>query len=249
MRSSISSWLRLTAAVALAASLGACAAHPGGLASSGAGISLARVALQSGDAGGALRLSSQVLTRHPGNPDALLVRGEALTRLGQLQAAGAAFTQVLNAKPNSEPALVGLGRLRLIDDPATATILFRHALAEAPGDGTALTDLGVALDLQGAHGPAQASYRLALAADPALTAARVDLALSLAQSGQGPAAVALMAPVARASSAGAKLREDYAAVLTMAGDRARARVILNGEMPPPEADAAMAAFAAGAASP
>ena len=245
MRSNISRYQRLAAAALAVAALGACAAQPRGLAQTGARVGLARVALQSGNASGALRLADRALAHHPGDPAALLLRGEALSRLGQTAPARAAFAQVLSDRPDSVPALVGLGRLRLIDAPDRAASLFRHALAEAPGNTAALTDLGVALDLQGAHAAAQASYRLALAADPTLVPARVNLALSLAQSGQGPAAVAMMAPMAGSKAAGPKLREDYAAVLTMAGQSEKASAVLAGEMPPAEAAAALAAYAAG----
>lgn len=245
MRSNISGYLRAAATVLAVSALGACAAQPGGLAQTGARVGLARVALQSGNPAGALRLADRALARHKGDPAALLVRAEALSRLGQTGPARAAFAQVLGDQPDSVPALVGLGRLRLIDAPDRAAVLFRHALAEAPGNTAALTDLGVALDLQGQHAAAQASYRLALAANPTLVPARVNLALSLAQSGQGPAAVAMMAPMAGSQAAGPKLREDYAAVLTMAGQSRKAGAVLAGEMPPAEAAAALAAYAAG----
>ncbi|MGC8476315.1 MAG: tetratricopeptide repeat protein [Acetobacteraceae bacterium] len=245
LSANISRTLRSAAAVLALAALGACAAQPGGLARTGARVGLARVALQSGNPSAALRLADKALARHPGDPAALLLRGEALSRLGQPGPARAAFAQVLGERPDSVPALVGLGRLRLVDAPDRAAVLFRHALAEAPGNTAALTDLGVALDLQGDHAAAQASYRLALAANPTLVPARVNLALSLAESGQGPAAVAMMAPMAGNAAAGPKLREDYAAILTMAGQSNRARAVLAGVMPPAEAAAALAAYAAG----
>lgn len=149
----------------------------------------------------------------------------------------------------SRAALLGLGRLQLGRDPATAEALLRRALAAAPDNAAAETDLGIALDLQGRHRAAETAYRLALAAHPGLTAARVNLALSLAMQGEGPQAVALLHGLAGDPQAGAKLREDYAAVLTMAGEHSQAAAILAGDLPPPQAAAALRAFAAEGSAP
>lgn len=246
MRSSIRTLIRVAAACLSVAGLGACANGQGGhLAQGSVDSRLAEVALRSNNPAGALRLADQALTARRDDTRALLVRGEAYTRLGELAAANKDFTAVLKAEPNAVAALIGLGRLRLADDPAAAAALFRHALDRAPGQPTALNDLGIALDLQGQHGAAEHAYRQALLLRPDLTAARVNLALSLALGGQGSAAVALLGPVATAPKAGAKLREDYAAVLTMAGDPVRARAILSADLPPAQASAALDAFAAG----
>ncbi|MDE2006054.1 MAG: tetratricopeptide repeat protein [Rhodospirillales bacterium] len=244
MRSNIRKLLRAGCAFAAVAALGACAANQGGLAQGGVRTRLAALAIQSGDAAGALRMADQALTAHPGEPAALVVRGEAYTKLGEMGDAEKDFLAVLRTDPGSVSALTGLGRLRLAQDPAAAAALFRKVLDRAPGDAVALNDLGIALDLQGQHAAAQGAYRRALLLRPDLTASRVNLALSMAQAGQGGAAVALLRPVASAPKAGAKLREDYAAVLTMAGDQDQARAILSADMPPEQAAAAINAFAA-----
>ena len=48
----------------------------------------------------------------------------------------------------------------------------------------ALNDLGIARDLQGRHTDAQMAYRQALGISPEMSAAQVNLALSLAMGGQ-----------------------------------------------------------------
>ncbi len=246
MRSSIRTLLRVATACLATATLGACAAQSAGVAAQGSvQVRLAEVALRTGNPSGALQLADRALTARHDDTGALLVRGEAYTRLGELRAADKDFTRVLKAQPEAVGALIGLGRLRLADDPAAAEALFRHALDRAPGEPTALNDLGIALDLQGQHAAAEHAYRRALLLQPDLTAARVNLALSLALGGQGPAAVAMLRAVASGPKAGAKLREDYAAVLTMAGDHAQAQAILSADMPPSQASAALDAFAAG----
>ena len=256
MRSSISRLGRIGAALLLAGALGACAATSGAGVAAGGGASagavdtgLARAALQAGAPGEALNLANQALTQRPAAVTARLLRAEALARLGQPRAAAADFALVLQHRPHSVPALLGLGRLRLASDPVAAAALLRRALAIAPTTLAATTDLGIALDLQGQHAAAEAAYRRALALTPGLAAPRVDLALSLAMRGQGVRAVALLHDLAGQPKAGPKLREDYAAVLTMAGDRDRAAAILAQDLPPPQAAAALAAFAAGGAVP
>lgn len=229
----------------LLAGLAACAGTPSPSADGTAvDTGLAQAALHAGAPADALQLADRVLARHPDNTAARLVRAEALSGLGQAGPARADFARVLQSTPESGAALLGLGRLQLGRDPATAEALLRRALAAAPDNAAAETDLGIALDLQGRHRAAETAYRLALAAHPGLTAARVNLALSLAMQGEGPQAVALLHGLAGDPQAGAKLREDYAAVLTMAGEHSQAAAILAGDLPPPQAAAALRAFAA-----
>ncbi|MGH7044368.1 MAG: tetratricopeptide repeat protein [Acetobacteraceae bacterium] len=232
----------------LLAGLGACATAPAPAASSGAiDTSLAQAALRAGAPSDALQFADRVLAQHPNDTAALLTRAEALAKLGQPDPARTDFARVLKREPQSGPALLGLGRLQLGQDPAAAEALLRRAVAAAPGNTAALIDLGIALDLQGRHSAAEAAYRQVLAAHPDLTAARVNLALSLAMRGQGSQAIALLHKLARNPKAGPKLREDYAAVLTMAGEHAPAAAILAADLPPPQAAAALAAFAAASA--
>jgi Flp pilus assembly protein TadD len=206
---------------------------------------LAQAALRSGAPADALHLADRALAHQPNDTAARLVRAQALSGLGEAGQARADFARVLRAAPQSRAALLGLGRLQLGRDPAAAEALLRRALAVAPDNAAAQTDLGIALDLQGRHRAAEAAYRAALAAHPGLTAARVNLALSLAMQGEGPQAIALLHGLAGDPQASAKLREDYAAVLTMAGEPGPAAAILAADLPPPQAAAALRAFASG----
>ena len=90
----------------------------------------------------------------------------------------------------------------------------------------ALNDLGIARDLLGQHVDAEAAYRRALAVQPDMTATKVNLALCLAMRGEGTAAIGLLRPLADAPNATRKIKEDYAAVLAMAGKRDEAEHIL-----------------------
>ncbi len=69
-------------------------------------------------------------------------------------------------------------------DHAAARAAFAAYTMARPGDARGWTGLGVALDLAGAHGEAQAAYGRALAVDPLNRAARHNLALSLALASQ-----------------------------------------------------------------
>lgn len=208
------------------------------------GVDVAQAALRGGSPETALHLAGGVLARSPGNEAALIVQGDALTELGRLDEARDSYNRAQKANPASVGAEVGLGRLRLADDPAAAEVLFVEALGHDPRNTTALNDLGVARDLQGHHPEAQEAYRHALGIDPQLSAAQVNLALSMAMSGAADDAVRTLRPMASNPGASRKLRHDLAAALTMAGDREEAARILNKDLSPEEVRQALDAYAA-----
>ena len=72
--------------------------------------------------------------------------------------------------------------------PGRAEELLLLALAQNPREAAVLNNLGIARDLQGRHAEAQKSYGEAIAANPSMRAAQVNLALSMALSGQPDAA-------------------------------------------------------------
>ena len=88
----------------------------------------------------------------------------------------------------------------------------------------------------------------ALGVDPDMRAAQVNLALSLAMSGQSRDAVQLLRPLASKPDASQQLRHDLAAVLTMSGSRTEAEQILSKDLPPEQVQQAMDAFDSAAAS-
>jgi Flp pilus assembly protein TadD len=203
---------------------------------------MARVALDQGSPQIALQLADSVLVREPANRKALLVRADTLTALGQRDQAAAAYQQVLRLDPRAAPAMLGLGRYYLSTDPARAEAEFLTAATEAPHDAVAQNDLGIARDLQGRHDEAQEAYRRALAADPQMEAAQVNLALSLAFGGQARQGAQLLNPIASAPGASQKLRHDLAAVLALAGERDEAAHILSADLSPDEVAEALRAY-------
>lgn len=152
-----------------------------------AGIAVATAAMNAGSPRVALQVTQGILDRTPDSVPALVVRGDALTQLHQNEDAITAYQTALRKDPHSVGANLGLARLRLASDPAAAATMFREVLATEPNNIHALTDLGVALDLLGDHVTAQADYRKALNNSPNDQAVQVNLALSLAMSGDSPA--------------------------------------------------------------
>ncbi len=211
-------------------------------------MDVADAALRGGSPELALQIAGGILTRYPGNEAALLTQGEALTALGRTEEAAVSFQQALVANPGSVGGNIGLGRIRLATDPVGAEGLFLEALQREPRNAVAFNDLGIARDLQGRHAQAQAAYRQALGVAPDMTAAQVNLALSLAMSGQSKDAVQLLRPLANGPGASRQTRHDLAAVLTMAGDKAEAARILSQDLAPNEVEQALDAFSTGRSS-
>ena len=75
-----------------------------------------------------------------------------------------------------------------------------------------------------------------------MAAAQVNLALCLAISGRGGEAIRLVQPLADAPEATRKIKEDYAAVLAMAGERDEARRILSTSLAANEVASALDAL-------
>jgi Flp pilus assembly protein TadD len=230
-------------ALGLLVLLAACARGANGVGSGPPGIDVADAALKGGSPEIAAQIAGNILATNPSNEDALLTKGEALTQLGQTGEAAATFSAALAVNPNSVGANIGLGRLRLSTDPSSAERLFLQALSREPRNDVALNDLGIARDLQGRHADAQMAYRQALGINPEMSAAQVNLALSLAMGGQSHDAVQLLRPLAERPGASQQTRHDLAAVLTMNGDRTAAAEILSKDLPPEQVQEALSAFA------
>lgn len=217
------------------------------------GVDVAEAALRGGSPQTALQLANSVLAHHPGNEAALVVQGDALTELARLDEARQSYILALRSNPASVGAEVGLGRIRLADDPGASEKLFLEALHHDPRNTSALNDLGVARDLEGNHAGAQDAYRQALGIDPQLSSAQVNLALSMAMSGSADDAVRILRPIASNPGASRKVRHDLAAALAMAGHRDEAAAILSKDLSPEDVRRALDDYAAartgGAAAP
>ncbi len=212
-----------------------------------ASIRVAEAALAGGTPQVALQVAQHILERAPDNVPALVARGDALTQLGQHDAAVASFERALQADRTSIRGQIGLGRIRLTTDPAEAATLFRAVLLAEPTNAVALTDLGIALDLLGQHAEAHPFYRRALVANPNNLAAQANLALSLAMAGDTVGALQLAEPLGNDRTAPVKLRHNYAAILTMAGREAEAKQLLRQDLAHAQVEEAMAGYRQSAA--
>ena len=75
-----------------------------------------------------------------------------------------------------------------------------------------------------------------------MTAAEVNLGLSLALSGHGSEALEYLGPLATGPGATPKIREDYAAALLASGRSAEAQQVLSIDLPPDQVQSAMSGF-------
>jgi Flp pilus assembly protein TadD len=205
-------------------------------------LNSARAAQDGGAPEIALNICQRIAAGDRRNAEALACEGNALTALKRPDEADAAYTNALVLAPDSQDALLGLGRLRLSTDPKRAEAFFRRVIARAPRNAIALNDLGIALDLQGRHAEAQKNYGAAIAANPDMRAAQVNLALSTALGGHPEAAVDLLTPLATRSDASARERHDLAAALAMAGRPEEAARLLSPDLQGADLDAAIAGY-------
>lgn len=195
------------------------------------GLDIADVALRSGALTTALTVVQGVLSEHPDNVDALLTQAEVQSQLGDATAAEASVRRAYTLRPGNARVLITLGKTQLRDDAGAAEASFERALATAPNNETAMTDLGVALDLQAKHRQAQAEYRKVLALESGdHFATRVDLGLSLALTGDSQEALTELRPAAAAPDVTPRVRQDLAAALALAGDQRAAETLLSADM-------------------
>ena len=198
------------------------------------GEAAAEEALRNGSPALAAQIAKGMLAHDPNDVTALLMQGDAEAQLDQQTEAAASFQHALRQSPNSVRGKLGLGRLRLATDSAEAATLFEDATRQEPRNVAAWNNLGVALDLLGQHRAAQDAYRQVRTIAPGNMPAQVNLALSLAMSGNSTEALTLIAPLAAEPSASPKVRHDYAAVLAMAGRETDAEQILRRDLSPRE---------------
>lgn len=243
-------WLALTAIVLL----GGCASQQGpGQANNAAQdpnvLNVADAAIAGGDPAMALKVSQSVLAADPHNLDALYHEAAAYYAVQRCEDAVAAYKVALGLDPHSSQAETGIGRCLLKRDAVQAEQAFAAAVADDPSNAAAQNDLGIARDLNGNFAGATGPYQQALLLAPGNTATEVNLGLSLALSGDANDALQYLGPLANGAGATAKIREDYATALLAAGRGDEARQVLEVDMTPEQADAAIQTLASLIAEP
>ena len=169
---------------------------------------------------GVYRRASEV---DPLNPAPLVAAGDVLLEMGSVNEAIVSYNNALLRGGQNLPALLGLARAYLkTGKPALALDPLNKAYALSPDDPKMLLLQGVAKDFSGEHAEAQAWYRRGLVAapnDPALT---VNLALSLALSGDYNSAIAALQPMAMAPGGSPQERQTLALIYGLRGNLAEA---------------------------
>jgi Flp pilus assembly protein TadD len=235
--------LPLAVAVSACADRSALDASPGQLS-----LHVADAALAAGAPDLALNVTGSILAPHPRDLGALAIEGDAHYVKGEFEPAEQTYRAILAIDPGSARGEIGLGRILLQTDPIAAEAAFLHALQREPSNVTALSNLGVARDMQERHAEAQIAYRQALDIAPDNTATLASLGLSLALSGDAGAGVRILRPLASDPAAPARLRDDLAVALTLAGDTSGAERALGSDLSQPETATAIAGYRALATS-
>ncbi|MBT2189085.1 tetratricopeptide repeat protein [Sphingobium nicotianae] len=182
-------------------------------------IRLASAFRAAGDYRSAIQVYRRLLSQKASSPDLRLELGETLIDAGLIDDAIGVFLAVSAEFPDNGQAQLGLARANLmLNSPPEALKYVEKAAALDQSNQRILIVRGVILDRLGRHSEAQASYRAALSLEPRSVAARNDLALSLALSGQYKEAIDILTPIARSADATAGDRQNLAFVLGLSGD-------------------------------
>jgi Flp pilus assembly protein TadD len=157
--------------------------------------------------------------------------GNTLIELGQFNEAIVTYHSALAHEAHDPEALRGLARAYLMSaKPELASQSLAVAFKDTPDDPKLLQLIGVADDFVGQHEEAQARYRRGLELlprDPALT---LNLALSLALTGNYPEAVAALRPLATAPTSSPRERQTLALIYGLQGDQRAAEQMARHDL-------------------
>jgi len=200
-------------------------------------LRLARAARAAGDYVSAINLYRTVIASHPQSEALVVELGDTMLDLGAVDEAIGVYNKVDLKSSARAGAEVGLGRAQLALHQTDAALThFDAAAMLAPKDAKALLGRGVALDILDRHKEAQESYRQVIADNPQNVAARNDLALSLALSGDYAQAAAILQPIAMSPTATEKIRQNMALIYGLQGNTQQAERISRVDLS--EADTA-----------
>ena len=176
-----------------------------------------------GDLPNAVGVYRRAAEMAPQDPAPLIAAGDVLLKMGAVNEAIVSYNQALVRPGDTQGAQVGLAKAFLkTGKPELALAPLSKALEASPDDPKLLLLLGVTRDMAGQHWEAQSYYRNGLShapGDPALT---LDLALSLALSGDYPNAIAVLQPLAMAPTSSPRERQTLALIYGLRGNVAEA---------------------------
>jgi Flp pilus assembly protein TadD len=176
-----------------------------------------------GDLPNAVGVYRRAAEMAPQDPVPLIAAGDVLLQMGSVNEAIVSYNAALVRPGDSQGAQVGLARAFLkTGKPQLALTPLSKAMEASPDDPKLRLLLGVTKDLAGSHWEAQAYYRDGLVRAPGDPALTVDLALSLAISGNYPNAISVLQPLAMSAAGTAQERQTLALIYGLNGNTAEA---------------------------
>jgi Flp pilus assembly protein TadD len=173
----------------------------------------------------------------------LVAAGNALLAMGEFNEAILSYNSALARSQRDREALRGLARAYLMSDkPALAGEPLAIAYQDNPDDAKLLQLIGVADDFVGRHDEAQTRYRRGLELTPRDPALSLNLALSLALSGNYPEAIAILRPIATAATASPRERQTLALIYGLQGNRREAEHMARVDMDPASVQRSLAYY-------
>ena len=167
----------------------------------------------------------------PGVPAPFVAAANTLLEMNEVSEAIVAYQSALFRSSNDPEGLRGLARAFLMTGkPELAGQPLALAFKDTPEDPKLLQLIGVADDFVGQHEEAQARYRRGLELLPNDRALALNLALSLALTGNYAEAVGILRPIASAPSSTPRERLTLALIYGLQGDRRAAEHIARVDL-------------------
>jgi Flp pilus assembly protein TadD len=176
-----------------------------------------------GDLPNAVGVYRRAAEMAPQDPAPLIAAGDVLLKMGAANEAIVSYNQALVRPGDTQGAQIGLAKAFLkTGKPELALAPLSKALEASPDDPKLILLLGVTRDMAGQHWEAQSYYRNGLSRAPGDPALTLDLALSLALSGDYPNAIAVLQPLAMAPTSSPRERQTLALIYGLRGNVAEA---------------------------
>jgi Flp pilus assembly protein TadD len=168
-----------------------------------------------------------------GAPAPFVAIANTLVEMGKINEAIVAYNSALARNPHDAEALRGQARAYLLSGkPQLAGEPLSVAFKATPDDPKLLQLIGVADDFTGQHEEAQARYRRGLELLPRDPGLSVNLALSLAVTGNFAEAIAVLTPIAMTPIGTPRERQTLALIYGLQGDRGQAERLAKLDLDP-----------------
>jgi len=186
-----------------------------------------------GDLASAVSVYRKAAAVDPHNAAPFVAIGNTLIEQSNVNEAIIAYNSALERDAHDPEALRGLARAYLMTGrPELAGQPLSVAYQDTPNDPKLLQLIGVADDFVGQHEEAQARYRRGLELMPLDPALSVNLALSLALTGNYPEAIAILQPIASGPASTPRDRQTLALIYGLAGNRVAAEQMAKIDLDP-----------------